>query len=131
MHRSSAVGVAMTYDRTLSRRRGTEAQESELSGRTVLDCFYLYSLLKHSETLKKPLVLPHRDSHADRLMTALEDRNRFVAHIGLSHWAHSCEGCFKKVVDVETGDICENSALFDMQACVVPHLTTQTPCPQL
>lgn len=95
------------YEGALSRRWSTTSQESCITGRTVLEAFFLHSLILEAERQGRALSLPHRQSQEHRLTTALNERNVRVASDGLVHWAHRCNDCFKRVMDTSDGEICE------------------------
>lgn len=103
----SATNLAFIYERTLSQRSETGAHGGELSGTTVLECFFLFALLLEAEARSQPLQLPHQMEHVHRLMKAMNERNERVAAEGLKHWFHTCTGCLKSVVESGTGDTCE------------------------
>lgn len=106
-NRSSATNVASMYNRTLSKRWSTTEQEGSVSYRSVLECFFLYSLVLDSKTQNRPLVLPHNIPQQHRLMLALDERNARVASNGLVHWPHKCNECFQTVRDDQNGEECE------------------------
>lgn len=106
---SSASNIAVIYDKTMSGGGSDPGNRlrSLMNGTTVLDSFFTSTLLQDAEFTGRPLLLPHHGDQANRLLQAMEERNRKSAGTGLRHWNHRCDECFKVIKDETTGEECE------------------------
>lgn len=109
MRSSSAQTAATVYEKTISQAVETGAKGAKVDGTLILDCFLLYAILLGKEESGVPLELPHHSERAHRLTTVLNERNRESADVGLRHWSHRCNDCFKTVTEEGTGARCECS----------------------
>lgn len=69
--------------------------DTTMSSETVLDAFFIFSLLNDFKDRNQPLSVPHRGLHKDRLDDILTLRNYETAGTGQEMWAHSCSRCLK------------------------------------
>ena len=103
--RSSATRIADCYNAAIAPAASNVSLNSTLKTtldyETVLDAFFLYSLLldhKASKTTHsdlQPFRLPHLGEQENRYDQVLEERNHRFALNGRKHWSHACDECFK------------------------------------
>lgn len=103
----SATNVALVYEQTISNKAITGSSGGDLSGTMILETFFLYALLQDCAEREEPLELPHQVEQAHRLLRSMNGRNERTGKVGLNHWLHRCEGCFKTVKEVGSEEICE------------------------
>jgi len=68
---------------------------TSLSSEQVWHAFFLHSLLRDSLERGKPLVLPDKGDHDNRLKCALELRNQCILRYGQREKMHACSVCEK------------------------------------
>lgn len=103
---SSATNVAFLFDKALSKEPAGLQPRASPSYAVILDCFFLYALLKDCQRSDTALELPHNGDHSDRLTVLMHTRNERIAGTGLDHWNHKCKECFKRVRDSRDGIEC-------------------------
>jgi hypothetical protein len=72
---------------------------------TVLDAFFLYSLLLDCESIETSLILTHNvSSNVEHLEPALQACNSHMAGPGQPEWNHACNLC-TKISEDNQGDL--------------------------
>lgn len=106
---SSASNIALIYDKTISNvvTKPGSRLSSLMNGTTILDTFFIHTILQSHQLFEVCLKLPHHGEQSERLLEAMEERNRRVAGTGLNHWGHRCNECFKEIRDDVSGNECE------------------------
>ncbi|KZP00080.1 hypothetical protein CALVIDRAFT_476434, partial [Calocera viscosa TUFC12733] len=93
---SSMTATSRVYNSTLSAETSSGWQAPHLQPKDIANAFDLYSLLLHHHEQQTRLRLPDSaPTEVDRLATAMQDRNHFMAGTGQEQWAHACELCRK------------------------------------
>lgn len=104
---SSATGIVAVYEHSIGASTLSSNGGPSLTPGSVLDCFFLYSLLVSYSKEGRALSLPHRGEQSCRLVSALDERNKSSAGTGLPHWGHKCDMCHPMVLDPLSGTECK------------------------